>query len=556
MNSEYYTGAKGETLRSADDKLIANFNVKLEAVVNYITGDTTNKRYLLKFYNPEFAGEAEVDPKMLEKFDYGSIDDTLLLSPEISNAGKIMAYIIKNQAKDIEIKEKLLFNKLGWHNINGINCYCAGDKLISGIPLDNYVISENLSNKYHLEIDECLSEYDAGRYTTNLINIEPKISSLIFVGGLLGVMRQIIIDADIRVPCIIYVYGPSQTRKTTLTNLSVRIYNRSELQSDSSVSSMRVSSSEFKSEELVDELKDATFIFDDLYKESSVKLRKIYEARVRNLIRNFADNSSRTTARSAFKNNCQIVVTAEYLLKSKTDIGRTMLIHVPEKINSEKLAKCQSQPLALSTFYYYFIKWLSVNYDNIVERLKKEYSLFRASSFTHKGNFERLYEQFFLMNFVFCIYLDYLEESGIKLARNLIIEQFNNYIKSALGKQSEILKTIEASEVEYINLSAELLSMINDNTIVVSEKGEECFQKGNLIYIRNEYFGRKLREKYKKSFSAKSITAYFRERFISKVYSDNRTKKYNNKCYLILDFEELCHDAQNNIDSINNLFFE
>ena len=101
--------------------------------------------------------------------------------------------------------------------------------------------------------------------------------------------------------------------QTTLANFCTALYGRTALQDLSGISTLRVSSTEFKSEECISLLKDATFIFDDLCKANDKKVRKGYEKRVRNIIRNFADNSPRTTARSSFENNCQVIITSEYL---------------------------------------------------------------------------------------------------------------------------------------------------------------------------------------------------------------------------------------------------
>ena len=388
------------------------------------------------------------------------------------------------------------------------------------------------------------------------MKIESDTTSLIFVSGLMGIMRQLIMDADIRIPCITYVQGASQTRKTTVTNLCTRMYNRGKLSSDSSVSSMRVSSSNFKTEEIAEHLKDTSFILDDLYREQDTRLRKLYESHVRNLIRNFADNASRNTARSNFSINCNLIVTAEYLLKSKTDVGRMMLIHIDKPINSERLAECQKDPLGLSTFYYFFIKWVSVHYDEIVMRLRQEYTTFRAGSFEHQSHFERLYEQIFLMGFVFGVYVDYVKSIGFDVDKESLSAMFYNYAKKALKKQSDILKDIEAGETTDINFSKEIILMLENGDICLGKKGGDCFKKGKFLYATSNCFGKALSDKYKRPFTAKKISSYFRDRYISDVYADNTGKKYDGKRYLCLNIAELQKDAGSDSDKISGLFFD
>jgi len=552
---EYYADIiDGKLALMSGHTPIANFIVTLNVVKKYITENETVKKYEIEFNNGEEIFLRDVIPSELEKLDYTDIDDSLLLSPTVSTAAKEMAYYIKSQAKEADVKEIYLFDKLGWRCIGEKHCYCAGDTLIGDISPSDYAISDILSQKYKLEVDD-MSEEEAFEYSFKIINIDPHITSVLFVSGLMGIMRQLILDADIRIPCVVYIRGNSQSRKTTTAKLCTSMYNRSKLHSDTSVTSMRVSSTNFKIEEISEVLKDSNFLLDDIYREQDSRLRRQYESHVRNIIRNFADNSSRNTARTSFAINCQIITTAEYLIKSKSDVGRIMLLNVSKPINSERLAQCQKNPLALSTFYYYFIKWLAEHYDETVSKLKAEYSVFRMGSHKHVGNFERLYEQFFLMKFVFGVYVDYALTIGIELNSELLTERFESYLKDVFEKQNAILCEIEAGEIKEINFSNELITMLNNKEICLGEKGSDCFRKGNFIYITNSLFGKKLTDKFRQNISSKRLSAYFRDKYISVGYHDNTDKKYNGKRYLTLNITELLKDAKTNDALIENLFF-
>lgn len=549
--------ANGSTVRSSDDVVIADFSIKVRTVNEYIQNDTVvQKKCVVQFYNPTYVCEDEIDVKQLEKIDYSGINEALLLSPTVKTADKEMAYHIKSLSRGIKPDKIFLFDKLGWHNINGNHVYCAGDTLI-GDCINKYKITEEISNKYKFEFDSLLSEKEAVECIFKLMKVDAHICPIVFITGMLGVLRQLFKDADIKVPCCLYLFGPSQNRKTTLAIFCTALYNRRTLQNLSGISTLRVSSTEFKSEECVNALKDATFLFDDLYKETDKKLHKDYEKRVRNIIRNFADNSPRTTARSSFENNCQIIITAEYLLNTKTDVGRLMLLNVKDPIDSQRLAACQEQPLSVSSFYYYFINWVSNNYDAIVSDIKQQFKAFRVSGGSHQFGYERLYEQSFLLNYAFDLFLKYSTEIGyIVRDINSVENDFCGFINNALIKQKEIIEKLEAREIEVINFSVELLEMLNNNVIEVGSKGDECFIKDKKLYITNRMLGKYLKNKFGRTFSAKEVTSYFRNRYIAESYADNRLKKYNNKCYLILDINELINDAKDDSYTINNLFFE
>ncbi len=552
----YVDEASGKTVRSSDGTIIADFFIKVKSVNEYIQNDIVlQKRYVVQFYAPEYVGEAEIDAKELEKFDYSSIDDTLLLSPTTSTAGKEMAYYVKTQSRGISPNKILWFNKLGWHNFVGQHCYCAGDVVI-GSCLEKHKISAELSDKYRFEYDTSITEQESVKLMFELMNVDIHISPIVFVTGMLGVLRQLFKDADIKIPCCLYLFGKTQSRKTTLANFATALYGRSALQNLSKISTLRVSSTEFKSEECVNLLKDATFVFDDLYKEKDKKLRNDYEKRIRNIVRNFADNSPRTTARSSFENNCQVIITAEYLLNTKTDVGRLMLLEVNKPVDSQRLASCQEHPFSVSTFYYYFIKWVCNNYDNIVTDLKQKFYAFRLTGCSHKFGYERLYEQSFILNCAFELFLQYAVETGYNLNVETAKNSFSDFVNEALSKQKTIIESLEAKEIDVINFSSELLEMLNSKTILIGSKGDDCFIRSNHLYITNKAFGVCLKNKFGRTFSAKEVTAYFRNRYISEAYADNRLKKYNNKCYLVLNINELAKDARDDSHTIDNLFFE
>lgn len=545
---------EGITLRG--EMPIAKFYPVVKTVTKYRCRDEFQKKYVVEFYAPYYIRTVEIDSKGLEKFDYSSVDDSLQLHPTISTAGKEMAYYIRDQAKSVEVEEIILLDTLGWHTFNGNHIYCAGNMVIGETSQKDYVISEYLSG-YHLDIDNMISQEEAVIHTMKLMCIAPGSSDLVFVsGGLFGPLRQIMLDAGIRPPCISYVEGESQLKKTTLVKECVLMYNRSTPQKDNNVGWARISSSEFKIEEAVAICKDSTYLLDDLFRAKENKMKKIYEGRIENAIRNFADNSPRSTARSSFKNNAQIIITAEYVIESKTDVGRLFLICLEKgDVDVEKLSECQKSPLALSTFYYYFISWLSSHYDEVVERLKNEYNAFRLSAQSQESKFGRLYEQFFLLDFAFSVYLEYAESIGMNINKGIVISNFRNDVRKALKKQNDILTSLDKREVKTINLSHELVAMISNGSVVSSKKGSECFEKNGYIYITTRYFNAKLREKYDKDFSARSIASYFRDRYISEVDSDNRQKKYQGRRYLKLNKKELMKDANDTRYEIDNLFY-
>ena len=228
---------------------------------------------------------------------------------------------------------------------------------------------------------------------------------------------------------------------------------------------------------------------------------------------------------------------------------------VDKPINSERLRARQEKPLALPTFYLYFIEWTAENYDAIVDRLRNDFSTFRSSELGRRSEYQRLYEQAFLLDFVFTLFLEYAISKGCPLNKEAFELDFKLNLKEILDEQLEILKHLEQQEDLDINYSRDVVTMLRDGTLPLGKKGSDCFKKDGLIYLKNELLGEKLYKKYGRYFTSKSIAAYFRERYISIVYPDGRPKKYNNKCYLVLKPTELYADAQEEMHRISNLFY-
>ena len=550
MSTMYFSdSANGTTVRAGEGDgkalVIADFYPKVTHVLNRNKESGVDKIYRIEFYSVDgLIATRELSPKELVKIDYSEIDDRLLLRPTVAGAAKEMAYYIKSQAQKTENVESIYFDKLGWHYINGKRYYCAGNIVLGadGRVHDGVVVSNELQEKYHLETDENLSKEKAAKQVWDYINIKPRITAILFTSGLLGVMHQIVLDAGVKIPCVTYLYGPTQTRKTTVSIFGTRFYNRSNL-NDVSVTSLRVSSTKVKTEELADELKDATVVLDNLFQDPSVKQRKEYEGRVRSVIRNLADNSSRTTSRSAFKNNSNVVVTAEYLMESLTDVGRMFLIEVEKPLDSASLSRCQENPMGISTFYYHFIIWLAENYDSTVEQLKRSYAEFRRDSANQNRYFERLYEQGFLLTFAFNIFLQYLDVNSEESGRRLENE-FADFIIQTIKEQCKIMREVEMRAKKDINFSAELLTLLYEKELQLTKKGENCYKKKDCIYILPCELAKPLSKKYGRTISVKEINKYFRDRFIGKFYADNRLAKVDNKRYLVLNLKDLQSDAR------------
>lgn len=63
----------------------------------------------------------------------------------------------------------------------------AGDTIIKPNELDiKFKVNDEISKKYHLEVDKHLSEYDAMRRTLDMYNLTAPVSNIVFASFLIG----------------------------------------------------------------------------------------------------------------------------------------------------------------------------------------------------------------------------------------------------------------------------------------------------------------------------------------------------------------------------------
>lgn len=450
-----------------------------------------------------------------------------------------------------EISGKNFFDKIGWHNFDGKHYYCAGNRIIPEI--DDFRITEGLES-LQFEIDSQLNDGEALEKSLKIMNIAYEISSVLYISGFVGICRQLFYDAGVKISAPIFLFGDSQTGKTTLAELATRMFNRSKLTVERSQFYTRVSSTSYKVEQLISNCKDNTFILDDLHKAGNDSKLNQNEWVVCNAIRNLADNTARQTKQSAFECLCQLVITSEYLLHNKSDIGRCFVIRADKNLINHSLTECQNEPLVLSTHYFYFIKWLADNYNSIVEEITEAFKKFRAKA-NEDCKFKRVYDYAFVLKTVFKIYCRYISSINVDIEIKNMRRRFKNNIRKLIKEQEDILDYLVRTEDVPKSLAVLLVDAIVNKKIIVGEKGEGCYREGNDLFIRAEYFGSFLYDEYRMKVGVTTITRYFSSRYISETYRDGRQKKRNNIYYIHIKLDRLYAEAESKDAMIDEWFF-
>lgn len=563
MNTRYAIKEKKLYMRNGHGKLVelAEFEPRVDSVTEYydIEGEKIQCLFDVSFYkNNELLCQKSISSSKLEDIDYSELSYQLILNPTRKSAKRDIAGYIRFLAAQFPATKIQLYNKLGWHRLSdGKHTYCAGDRIITadGDCKQGYILPK-LKNKYHFQTTE-LSEQEAAEAALFHAAISPPYSTAAVASGLLGILHQIVIDAGIRPPGAINFVGETQTRKTSMVLACCAMYNRENIANPNNIGISRVNSSNYKLEEEIDECRDTTYIVDDLFRSSDPKERRENEQRVRNIIRNCADNSSRQTARSQFKTNCQILLTSEYLLDSITDLGRCFIVRLNDSVDAQKLLQCQQQPLSLSTSYHYFIQYLCKNYEPVLHSLKNAFQKFRTQQ--HNSKYERICEQAFLLEFAFHLYCDYA--AGIHaISADLSAKTkqvFTEEIECLVEQQNQIMNVVAKKEKKNLNFSKEVLNFVSD-TKPYRHNPEKCFLKGKYLYITCDLFSAYLLNKYgsQNQITHKRITRYFADRQICKKDGNRNVVKYgkSGKRFLALNRQLLELDAGNPESEILTMF--
>ena len=489
----------------------------------------------------------------IEKIDFNAIDPRLWVADDKKSI-RTLKNFIRKQIAELDIQSEVVLDRLGWYRSGNEILFCAGSTIIPDDAGAAYRIDRGLG-KYKLCIDNECSEQEALIGALNVINIDFTISAPIFITGMLGVMRKLVLDAGVNPPCALYVVGETQTRKTTLTKVATMLYNRDSLSSNT-CGIARLDSSVPKIMEHIEKQKDSSFILDDLFKSSDRTLRRKMEGTLREVLRACVDNTRRQNMNASPEINAQLIVTAEYLLDNLTDIGRCFIIHVDSPVDSERLHNASKHPLVLSTFYHYFIKYISSNYGDIVEQIRMSMDLCRANSYAHSGRFERIYEMQSLLECLFDILCEYAVEKNIMTTEQKAesCNMFHKTMEHHLEFHKKYVERLLHNDTTF-NLSVAVLQLAKDRQIVL----EKNYSDNNLVYIKPSVLAEAIQNNYpsQRGITVNKITKYFAERGISKIYSGCKNSKnvvkHNGEWYLALRQDRVLDDARGGGDTFKNI---
>jgi len=235
----------------------------------------------------------------------------------------------------------------------------------------------------------------------------------------------------------------------------------------------------------------------------------------------------------------------EYTNRKGSTAARSLIVYATTPINYKKMCECQSKPLAVSTFYYFFIEWYVSHYNKIRDSLAEKLFEHRQKDFTISP---RLWETQFCLQTAYRLFLHYCFDKNfisIETAREEY-NTFNSVLIPIIQAQNERINPAEeekeSQSVNYFKLIRELYKGNRFKLAPIkkefdTEKHDGLIDK-DLLCLRSD----KLLAKIQKFFSTATlgdIKKALIEKNALKLDSENKNHKIGQKRFYGIKLDKL-----------------
>jgi len=439
-------------------KYIANFWPEVINRVELKTseGVVTLAKLKLVFTDGAEDEEFTVPLQDLDKLCWPEIDLRCIPSPDVPKANEHIASIIRSECFEATLEKMGNIDRLGTHIADDIPVFNRGDMLIWPEGLANPpAVKWKPDPNFRLAVDPNYSERKADAGMLRIIDLSHETGRFVFSFNILNVLREAFVRAGVVPRCILYIYGFTGIKKTTFTNFQSHIYNRDKPLEPPT----RFNASVAAAVKLLYEKSDCAVLMDDIYRAEDKEIHRQQEKTLLEITRVAGDGIEPARMRgqrvAKAPPRCGVLFIGEYCIGKGSDAARMLPIKMTIPVDNDKLSACQREPLMLSTFYDYFIKWYISNFDNICELLKEWVAVYRS---TKTGIHDRLQETQFCLEAAYKLYLTYrMEKDFISEADSLDeYDSFYNQLRTHIVKQND-----RVNQVTKINPNVNYLAMIS-----------------------------------------------------------------------------------------------
>ena len=512
------------------------------------TGIVPSVKFNVRFNTGSISDSITLPLEGLGKVDWYSLHPHLELYQRVPAAQQNLVNHIRSELPNAPKQTQYQIKRLGTHIIDGEPIYNAGRELIRGSSRANSANILVVPQEYNLDFDLNFSESEAAAEMMKVVSLSPDVGRVIFAHLLLYVMRKVYQDAVIAPCCSLFLYGGSGQFKTTFSTFMTQIHNRNNGISRPD----RLNASIPAATELVYQKSDCVVVLDDLCPRDSQKNMTQQEETLLEIARIIADGTrpakmrGRTVPRKE-PPSCGVLFTGEYLIGTGSDAARLLPIKISTPIDETKLRECQSKPLVVSTFFYYFIKWYIENYKSIQDRLKKWWEKYTQ---TELGVHKRLRETHFFLNTSHEIFLQYCRERNFTSSENAKINRhsFEKLLNDLVQEQDVRVKQgikIEPKAVDPFELLSTLYKNGDFRVAKHKKKFElapskyDALMHNNLLCFQSD----SLRAMFKNKghfYTCAEISRSLRAKDALKLDSEGKNFKIGRKRYFGVFLSKLC----------------
>ena len=497
----------------------------------------------------------------VEKMIWFDISPYCIISPDFPKAEKYLAHIIRYMLNNENLKtvQYQQIDTVGWHKIkifdrdNIYGCY-DGEQLI--LP---QAIEEDMRERIRPKESDWVLKSDKERYTEQesvagvikVLSLNRSAGLPIFAFILAALLKSIFRECGIILKFVLYVCGLKDRLKTAYTSVLYPITRRIDGKSKPLI---QFNSSTYSIDNLLNDYPDFPIILDNVYMSEDNDINRRIKKTFEEAAQSMGDDAGKSKAGKEYNPSASIIAIGENDgLGNPSTIARYFTIPFGDDLrNPDKQAilhKYQNDPLIISTFYSYFLQWVTNNIDDIKAGITSLLTDFREIS--NSVNISpKLRERYFILLTSYMLFLKYCKSKDF--FTNVEIKQlkksFSDLLIRLCNRHNETIIEKEASEKNNEDYG-DFLRLIkywyrNDEFDVAdSEDDKDLKNKEALIYdgclcLRTKPLMEKINKSFPKA-KLNHVIALLVTKKVLKSDSDRNTAKIKGIRFLKIPLDKL-----------------
>ncbi|MCL2773938.1 MAG: hypothetical protein FWD71_11375 [Oscillospiraceae bacterium] len=359
----------------------------------------------------------------IEDIDWFDFDNRCRLNPDCAKGKVYLAHILKSMLSDEGLKtvhkyqvEKFGCNKIDLSDDRDLYCYNTGSTLILPQKKDiaKLITMKESDCEWVLKEDtESYTEEEAATGITDVIALYRNVGLPVFAFIIAALLKSLFRECGIPPKFILYVCGKKDRKKTAYITLLSPMFN---VDDDTTKLVVQFNTSNYNIDKLMNDCGDAPIILDNVYISEDSDINKRIKKRFEEDVQCIGDDIGKLKADKRYKPLASIIATGEYDgICNPSTITRYLTVPFGDDLKDSEaeslLHEYQSEPLRISTFYYYFLQWAINHVRKIKASIKDLLRDFREDS----GDLDmssKLKERYFVLLTSYMLFLEYCVAKG------------------------------------------------------------------------------------------------------------------------------------------------